>query len=152
MTLWRYDADRRDPLTRHRIPVTSMRPLYSYLLAFHKESPHRPSAVETEMMRHFIDEKKHRLFTGEEQRLMASCPFDTHPGITAVIVHKYRPDDWGYRLATWPTSVFTPSSPRSPRFDGPLSLAALLDRINCASARQAESWDAWKNDHPEVFE
>jgi hypothetical protein len=151
MTLWRYDALRRDPLTARRIPVTSMRPLHSYLLAVHKESRHRPTEREVKILIEFIEEKKQRVFTAEERRLMGSCPFDTHPGVTTVVVHKYAPDDWGYRLASWPTSVFTPTSPKTERTIGPWPLVELLDRINEGSERQFTSWTAWKNGHPEVF-
>lgn len=154
MTLWKYDADQRDPLARLRIPVTSMRPLYSYLAAFHKESVHRPTEKETAMLVSFIEERKQNQYTGAERGRMSALPFDLNPGINTIVFHKYATADWGYRRRGWQIgSSFTPPSPHvATRFLGPLTLEQVMDLIQQGTNGTPEqSWLDWKEAHPEVF-
>lgn len=153
MTMWKWDVDRKDPLVRLRIPVTSEHPVHSYIAVFDKDSPHRPTNREAYQLRSFIDQHMDHRFTTEEMEESLRNPFDVHVGVTPMIFHKYGVHDWGYRCRNWQTGTkFTPPSPRVPtRRMGPLSLVAVMDLIHGGDAAHADRWRQWKLDHPDVF-
>lgn len=152
MTRWKWDADQSDPLNEHRIPVTSDNPLYTYIACFHKDSPHRPTDLEIQQLRAFIDHHMDYWFTTLQREAVRNQPFDTELGRHTVIFHKYGTGDWGYRRKSWPLGRFTPPSPRvATRALGPMSLVEVMDLIHNVNAGQEGSWHQWKADHPEVF-
>lgn len=154
MTRWKFDTSPKDPLVALRIPVTSKWPVFPYLVAFHKGSPHRPTAQEALMLSSFAEMRKTYGFGTADQNAMDDEPFDYHKSVPTVIFHKYRHNDWGYRLSTWTTgSAFAPPSPKvATRTIGPMSLLQVMDMILMDQfAGIAGAWTAWKERHPEVF-
>ncbi len=152
MTRWKYDTDPHDPLAVVRVPVTSKWPVFPYLVALHKEG-HRPTAAETSMLVSFLDYRRQHFFNAEQRREMERDPFDTDPTSTTVIFHKYQRNDWGYRLSTWPGSMFAPPSPRvSTRSTGPLPLGQVMDLVWSSPLADADArWLAWKQVHSLTF-
>jgi hypothetical protein len=154
MTRWKFDTSPRDPLVALRIPVTSKWPVFPYLVAFHRDSPHRPTAREALMLSSFAEAVKAHRFTEDEQRGMDDEPFDYTHRCATVVFNKYQRDDWSYRLSTWKTgSAFAPPPPRvATRVVGPLTLVELTDLIwSTFPWTEPSQWDAWKQEHPGVF-
>jgi len=155
---WPFDADRDDPLTGLRIAVASSHPSWCFLVSFDRESEARPTDAEAAMLRSFLDEyKDHWYGDGSYRRQMEARPLDVDGGANGVIFHKWGPDDWGYRRRSYERGYLFSVVPPALRgrykdgIPGPLSLPALLDRINGWTDRPAPRWEAWKAAHPEVF-
>jgi hypothetical protein len=155
---WPFDADRDDPLTAHRIAVTSSHPGWFYLVAFDRESENRPTDAEVELLVSFLDEYNDHWYgdSGYRQR-MQRRPLDVDGGANGIVFHKWAAHDWGYRRRSstmgYLFSVVPPAL--RDRYDdgipGPLSLAALMDRIHPIGGEPMPRWVAWKAAHPDVF-
>ena len=151
MTLHRYDADLADPLAELRIPVTRWYPVHAYIAAFDRDSPHRPTSDEAAMLASFIEQYKTCWCPSALWTRMDGEPFDVDPVRNTVVLHKYAPDDWGYRYRSWSVPRFAPPSPRTVnRLLGPWSLIDVLDYIHGGVAT-AQVWADWKAAHPDVF-
>jgi hypothetical protein len=155
---WPFDADRDDPLTALRIAVTSSHPTWAYLVAFDRESEERPTDAEAALLASFLDEyKAHWYGDGPYRRRMQARPLDVDGGANGVIFHKWAADDWGYRRHSYERghlfSVVPPAlrGEYSDGIPGPLSLLALMDRINGWTDGPSPRWEAWKAAHPDVF-
>lgn len=156
---WPFDADREDPLTALRIPVTSFVPRWCYLASFDQESSCRPTDTETAVLASYIGYLRSQ-FTERYQRHMASRPLDVESGGNTTTFHKYGEGDWGYRKQTWRSGcLFFPGWPNwraenpDDRYSvGPFTLPVLLDHIEtCGGVIEAPWWQEWKAAHPEVF-
>lgn len=153
------DADRNDPLTAVRIAVTGTHPGWSYLVAFNRDSPERPTDAEAAMLASYLEEYKHRWYGDNWYRAkLAQRALDVDAGANGTIFRKYAPDDWGYRRRTWRQGpLFVPQSPRLREMYpgeaplGPLSLIQLMDYVHSHSEEVSPRWLKWKADHPEVF-
>lgn len=159
-TTWPYgtDADQHDPLTAHRIAVTSSHPMWRFLVAFDRESEARPTDAETAMLVSFLDEYKHHWYNPGFLSKLAEKPLDVDGGANGVIFHKWAGDDWGYRRQSYTIgNLWTVAWPSQRdgreygRLAGPLSLTELMDRINGHGDDPNPRWEAWKAAHPEVF-
>jgi hypothetical protein len=155
---WPFDADRDDPLTAHRLAVTSSHPGWRYLVAFDRESEERPTDAETAMLVSYLDEyKDHWYGDNRYRRQIERRPLDVDGGANGVIFHKWGADDWGYRRQSYERGyLFTvvPPAMRDRHTDGwggPLSLLALMDRIHTICDEPTPHWVEWKAAHPEVF-
>lgn len=151
---WPYDADRDDPLTALRIPVTSSHPGWCYLVAFDRESAARPTEAETAMLVSFRQEYIDRWYNDSYKVRLAERPFDIDGGANGVIFRKWGDGDWGYRRRTWTVGpLYVPQNPAFPdRVLGPLTLPRLLDHIHsCGDGEPKRPWLEWKAAHPEVF-
>lgn len=153
-TGWPYDADRDDPLTALRIPVTSSWPDWAYLVAFDRDSRVRPTDDEAAQLVSFCQEYIHRWYNDTWKARLAERPFDIDGGANGTIFRKYADGDWGYRKRTWTMGPrFLPESPSvAGRKLGPLTLAQVMDRIYEDSDHEPRpQWAQWKADHPDVF-
>lgn len=158
------DADREDPLTAHRIAVTSSHPTWAFLVAFDRESAARPTSQETELLVSFLDEYKNRWYQGSQgewyvQR-MAGRPLDVDGDANGVVFRKWGKDDWGIRRRSWVRgALYQPQSPQirescpedAPL--GPFSLVQLMDWEHSPGRDEPPTrrWLDWKAAHPEVF-
>lgn len=159
-TDWPYDADREDPLTALRIPVTSAYPGWKYTATFDRESEARPTEVEARQLASFIDEYRLYWFNERWQARLAERPFDIDSGTPTKIFHKWAEGDWSYRVVSWRSGpVWVPVFPRQrggpyddrPNWVGPLTLVQVMDRIHTVSDGPMQHWLDWKAAHPEVF-
>jgi hypothetical protein len=155
---WPFDAPQDDPLTAHRIPVTSSHPRWYYLVSFDGESAERPTEREMAMLVSFLDEyKDHWYGDNSYRRAMEQRPFDVDGGANGVVFHKWGTDDWGYRRHSYERGYLFSVVPPALRdlYDdgvrGPLSLLALMDRIHTMVDEPMPRWVAWKVAHPDVF-
>lgn len=158
-TDWPYDADRDDPLTALRIPVTSSHPDWCYLVAFDRDSAARPTDPEARMLASFRDDYIVYWYNDSYKARMAEHPFDIDSGANGVTFRKWGTDDWAYRRRTWiygPTYV--PHPPHLREYDpvdkplGPLSLERLMDHIHMRGGdKPSPRWLEWKANHPDVF-
>lgn len=154
---WPYDADRHDPLTQLRIPVTSAYPHWRYTATFDRESEVRPTDVEAQMLASFIEEYREYFFNETYKAKLSRRPFDTD-AVTRVF-HKWGDDDWSYRVVTWEYGPFWfPCSPhhRGGQYDdtkgfGPMSLIQVMDRIHTIGNEPMKHWVEWKATHLEIF-
>lgn len=154
------DADRDDPLTAHRIAVTSSHPRWYYLVAFDRESEARPTEQETAMLASYLEEYKERWYGQSAfRKQMERRRLDVDGGANGVVFHKWAEDDWGYRRQSyeygytfsvvWPRQRAT--APRG-ALAGPFSLLALMDRMHTfGGSEPSKPWTAWKAAHPDVF-
>lgn len=156
---WPFDADQHDPLTALRIAVTSSHPGWYYLVSFDSESPDRPTDTEAAMLASFLDEYKDHWYGDSSYRSrMERRPLDVDGGANGVIFHKWGPDDWGYRRHSYTRGHLFSVVPPALRgkyddgIPGPLSLAALMDRIHTIGDEPMPRWVAWKAARPEVFD
>lgn len=159
---WPYgtDADRDDPLTALRIPVTGTYPEWRYIATFDRESEARPTDAEAQMLASYIEEYKVYFFgaDGWYKRKLEEQPLDTD-AVTRIF-HKWGEGDWSYRVVTWQYGPFwAPVAPRLrggeydyPKATGPLSLEQVMDRAHTISDEPMPHWVQWKADHPEIFE
>ncbi len=109
-TDWPYDADRDDPLTALRIPVTSAWPHWRYTATFDRESQVRPTDQEARQLASFIEEYREYFFNETYKAKLSRRPFDTD-AVTRVF-HKWAENDWSYRVVTWEYGPFwVPVSP-----------------------------------------
>jgi hypothetical protein len=93
-TDWPYDADRDDPLTALRIPVTSFSPGFTYTACFDRESEARPTDEEARMIASFIEEYQEHFFgNGRWRKVQQAKPFDMDC-YTTTIFHKWAEGDW----------------------------------------------------------
>ncbi|MCW6003925.1 hypothetical protein K1W54_04915 [Micromonospora sp. CPCC 205371] len=156
------DADRDDPLTAHRVAVTSSHPGWSFLVSFDRQSEARPTDAETAMLASYLDEYKHHWYGDNRYRQrMEQRALDVDGGANGVILHKFGEGDWGYRRRSYRSGfLFTVVWPNlrgdSEYADhgwlGPLSLLELMDRIHTISDdKPMQRWIDWKSAHPEVF-
>jgi hypothetical protein len=150
---WPYDADRNDPLTDLRIPVTSSHPDWCYLVAFDRESAARPTDAEARMLASFREDYIAYWYNDSYKARMAERPFDMDGGANGVVFRKWATDDWGYRRRTWSVGpLYVPQSPAfADRALGPLSLAGLMDHIHSHGDKPSARWVQWKASHPDVF-
>jgi hypothetical protein len=155
---WPFDADQGDPLTAHRIAVTSSHPGWYYLVSFDRESEARPTDREVALLVSFLDEyKAHWYGDGSYRRAMERRPLDVDGGANGVIFHKWGTDDWGYRRHTYDRgylfSVIPPAlrGTYSDGIPGPAPLAALMDRIHTIVDEPMPRWVEWKAQRLEVF-
>lgn len=153
------DADRNDPLTAHRIAVTSSHPGWYYLVAFDGQSEARPTDAETAMLASYLDSyKDHWYGDSGFRRKMEERDLDVDGGANGVIFHKWAEDDWGYRRQSYTMGhLFSVTAPgnRGGRWDdgvpGPKSLLELLDFINTIVDEPLPRWVDWKAAHADVF-
>jgi hypothetical protein len=108
---WPFDADRDDPLTAHRIAVTSSLPGWFYLVAFDRESVDRPTDAEVALLVSFLNEyKDHWYGDNSYRRRMEARPLDVDGGANGIAFHKWGADDWGYRRRSYlPACLLDPS-------------------------------------------
>ncbi|MEV7805064.1 hypothetical protein AB0O28_19145 [Microbispora sp. NPDC088329] len=158
LTDWPYDADRDDPLTALRIPVTSAYPRWRYTVAFDRESEVRPTDMEAAQLASFIEEHREHWFNETYKAKLSERPFDTDT-VTRVF-HKWADNDWSYRVATWEHGPFwVPVFPclrgthldDRPNWKAPMTLVEVMDRIFTFSDGPMKRWLEWKAAHPEVF-
>lgn len=158
-TDWPFDADRDDPLTKLRIPVTSFAPGWRYIAAFDRESEARPTDIEAAQLASFIEQYKVYFFgaDGWYKRKLEEKPLDVDAVTT--VFHKWGPDDWSYRVVTWEYGPFwVPVAPRlrCGRLDygrlGALALVPVMDRVHHMHTEYpSKHWATWKASHPDVF-
>ncbi|MEW1847665.1 hypothetical protein AB0392_57735 [Nonomuraea angiospora] len=158
-TDWPYDADRDDPLTALRIPVTSAWPHWRYTACFDRESEVRPTDAEARMLASFIEEYREHWFNDRYKEQLSERPFDTDA--KTVIFHKWGDGDWSYRQDSWVYGPFwVPVAPGlrgtehddRPNWKGPMSLVQVMDRIHTIAADEPmQHWTDWKASHPDVF-
>lgn len=158
-TDWPYDADRDDPLTALRIPVTSAYPAWRYIATFDRESEARPTDAEAAMLASYIEQYKVYFFgaDGWYKRKLEERPFDCD-AVTRIF-HKWGDDDWSYRVETWDRGPFwVPVGPnsRGGKWDeaklGALTLEQVMDQDkHMHSEYPDKEWAQWKTDHPDVF-
>jgi hypothetical protein len=156
---WPYDADRDDPLTALRIPVTSAHPNWRYIAAFDRESEARPTDAEAARLASYIEEYKVHFFgaDGWYKRKLEEAPFDCD-AVTKVF-HKWGPNDWSYRVVTWqygPTWMPTAPRLRSGKHDDAklraMTLVQVMDRTHTiGDDKPMQYWQDWKNTHPDIF-
>ncbi|UQA91212.1 hypothetical protein [Streptomyces halobius] len=160
MTDWPFaeDADRDDPLTRLRIPVTGVHPRWRYVACFDRESEDRPTDAEAAMLASFIREYIEHWFNQGYQRRLAERALDVDSGCNTVIFHKWGPDDWSYRLDSWQYGPFwVPVAPRlrggQHDYRGPwkLSLVDVMDHKHTIGDEPLPRSAQWKAAHPDVF-
>jgi hypothetical protein len=148
---WPYDADRNDPLTCRRIPVTSSQPRIRYLLAFDRASPCRPDEAEELILACYVDYLAETRYQPGWHALARRQTFDVDTGQYPTLVHKYGPGEWGYRKSNWPSPDFTPT-PQVDTDYAPVTLVGVLDRAEVTWGDQpAPKWLAWKADHVSIF-
>jgi hypothetical protein len=151
---WQFDADRSDPLTARRIPVTSNEPMWGYFVAFDKASPRRPAEADVRAIQSFIAETRRDWEMLMREAGIAHHPFDWFPGYNTVVLHKYAARDWGYRTRLRSgRSLYPPPPERRTRAHRPKTLVEVMDlvRTNPHTGRVSEEWVLWKMRHPEVF-
>lgn len=158
-TDWPFDADRDDPLTKLRIPVTSFSPGWRYIAAFDRESEARPTDREALQLASFIEQYKvyHFGADGWYKRKLEERPLDVD-AVTRVF-HKWAQDDWSYRVVTWEYGPFwVPVAPklRGGRYDDvklpALPLVQVMDQVHHMHTKYpSKDWAAWKAAHPDVF-
>jgi hypothetical protein len=156
-TDWPFDANQHDPLAALRIPVVSNPwPGWKYevaLLINDEDSLYapalRPDEAEVRQIVAYLGYRMEWYREGWRQK-MRRRPLDVDSGTNTVILCKRAEGDWEYRRASWDHGPLMVGAP-----DGtPLSLEALLDRINDFSGRGDQPnprWTAWKAAHPEAF-
>lgn len=152
-TDWPYDALQNDPLAALRIPVIrTPYPDWKYEVCLVIDGEDglyapalRPDEAETRMIAAYIDYRR-EYYDPRWQAKMLQRPLDIDSGTNTVILQKRAEGDWCYRRMSF--EIGPPMfPPRGDRRNGPLNLAALLDKINEHSAR----WGKFKAAHPEVF-
>lgn len=148
------DADRDDPLTALRIPVTGAYPSFVYLAAFDRGSEERPSDAEAAVISSWIDLQR-EWFNETWQAKLLERPLDVEGGHNTVIFHKWGEGDWGYRRRTHrygPT--FWPGRPgfREGVERAPYALVDLMDHMQGRhTGFLSQKWIEWKAARPEVF-
>ncbi|MFE1767237.1 hypothetical protein ACFW81_23840 [Streptomyces angustmyceticus] len=160
-TAWPFgaDADRDDPLTALRIPVTGTHPQWRYIATFDRDSEARPTDAEAAMLASFIDEYKTHWFNEHYQQKLAERTLDVDGGCNTTIFHKWGDGDWSYRRGSWQYGPFwVPVSPRLRNGDldhkslPPHTLAQTMDRIRTiADDKPMKRWIDWKAARTEVF-
>ncbi|GAA0501173.1 hypothetical protein [Streptomyces olivaceiscleroticus] len=153
------DADRDDPLTTLRIPVTSTHPEWRYIATFDRESEARPTDAEAKMLASYIEHYKVYFFGADSwyKRKLEQRALDVD-AVTRIF-HKWGENDWSYRIDTWQYGPFwVPMAPRSRggQYDtvklGPLSLVQVMDRDKHMHTEYPnKAWAEWKAAHPDVF-
>lgn len=145
------DADRDDPLTALRIPVTNTYCRWVYLAGFDRESEARPTDAEALVLASFVDYQRD-WFNETWQARMLAQPLDVEGGHNTTIFHKWAAGDWGYSKRTWTMGPHIWPGPPSYRTVGPLALVGLMDHIyDWGDGGISPRWLAWKAAHPEVF-
>lgn len=154
------DADRGDQLTQFRIAVTSSHPMWRYLVAFDRESEVRPTVREVQLLQSFLAEYIDHWYNDRFKAILAERLLDVDGGANGIVFHKYGEDDWGYRRQSYERGwIFTVLPPwardreeyAKHEWPGPLSLAALMDRIHTLVDEQSRHWVQWKAAHPDLF-
>jgi hypothetical protein len=158
-TDWPYDADRDDPLTALRIPVTSFSPGWLYTACFDRESEARPTDLEAQMIASFIEEyQEHWFGNGSWRKKQQAQAFDMDC-YTTTVFHKWAEDDWSYRCVTWRSGpLWVPVFPRQrggqhdhkglPAH----TLVQVMDRVHTiGGGGPTRRWAEWKAARPEVF-
>jgi hypothetical protein len=153
------DADRDDPLTALRIPVTSACPGWRYVACFDRESEQRPTDLEAQQLASFIEEYVTYWFNDRYIAKLRERPLDVDSGCPIWIFHKWGEGDWSYRVDTWVYGPFwSPVAPRlrhdpsyASRLTGPRTLVEVMDRIRTIADEPVPRWTEWKAAHPEVF-
>jgi hypothetical protein len=156
---WPFDADRDDPLTLHRIAVTSSHPGWAYLVAFHRDSEARPTDAETAMLVSYLDAYKSHWYNASYRARLERRPLDVDGGANGVVFHKWGVDDWGFRRQSFDRgytfSIVWPSQRASKepgKYVGPYSLVELMDLMQTfGDDKPIQHWLDWKAAHPEVF-
>lgn len=158
-TDWPYDADRDDPLTALRIPVTSFAPGFTYTACFDRESEVRPTDAEAAMIASFIEEYQQYWFgDGRWRKIQQAKPFDMDC-YTTTIFHKWADDDWSYRIDTWRSGpLWIPVFPRQRGGEHDaaklptMTLVQVMDRAHAhGPGEPPKRWQEWKVAHPKVF-
>lgn len=158
-TAWPYDADRDDPLTALRIPVTSAYPGHTYTACFDRESEQRPTEAEASQIASFIEEYQERWFgDGSWRKKQQAKAFDMDC-YTTTVFHKWAAGDWSYRCVTWRDGpLWIPVFPRmrGGEYDdaklGPLTLVQVMDRVHHIGTKYPDrAWLDWKAARPDVF-
>jgi hypothetical protein len=153
------DADRDDPLTALRVPVTGTFPGWKYVACFDRESEVRPTDGEARMLASFIQEYLHQWFNERYIAKLAERALDVDSCNNTVIFHKWAEDDWSYRLWSWQYGPFwVPVAPRLrggeydyPKCAGPLSLLQVMDRKHTIGDEPLSHWSEWKAAHADIF-
>ncbi|MFI5649923.1 hypothetical protein ACIA71_01720 [Streptomyces anulatus] len=153
-TAWPYDADRDDPLTQLRIPVTGAHPDWRYTACFDRDSQARPNGLEARQLASYITEYREYFFNETYKAKLSKRPFDCDA--KTVIFHKWADGDWSYRRDSWQYGPFwVPVAPRlrGGEYDyknatGPMTLEHVMDKAHDVYPKR---WTDWKADHPDVF-
>lgn len=151
---WPYDADRDDPLTQLRIPVTSAYPEWRYTACFDRDSEQRPTEQEAAQLASYIEEYREYFFNDWYKAKLSERPFDCDA--KTVIFHKWGDGDWSFRRDSWQYGPFwVPVAPRLrggehdyEKATGPMTLEQVMDY---AHDIYPDRWLKWKAAHPEVF-
>ncbi|MFE9461650.1 hypothetical protein [Streptomyces californicus] len=151
------DADRDDPLTELRIPVTGTHPMWRYIATFDRDSEARPTDLEARQLASYIEAYKERWFNERYKAKLMERALDVD-AVTRIF-HKWGEGDWSYRVDTWQYGPYwVPAAPRlrGGQYDdakvGPLSLVQVMDRDHSMHTKYpSKDWAAWKAEHPEVF-
>ncbi len=153
------DADRDDPLTKLRIPVTGFNPGWRYIATFDRESEVRPTNLESRQLASYIEQYKVYFFgaDGWYKRKLEERPLDVD-AVTRIF-HKWAEGDWSYRVVTWEYGPFwVPAQPhmRGGEWDqtglGVHGLVGVMDRDHHMHSKYPNAhWAAWKASHPDVF-
>lgn len=159
-TGWPYDADRDDPLTKLRIPVTSEYPRFTYTACFDRESEARPTDAEARMIASFIEEYQSYFFGESAWRKKQQAKAFDMDCYTTTIFHKWGDGDWSFRVSTWrygPAWVPVFPGHRGGPYDyepfpGPKTLLEVMDRAHANGPGDVpKRWLEWKSAHPDVF-
>jgi hypothetical protein len=151
------DADRDDPLTALRIPVTGTHPEWRYIATFDRDSEARPTDTEARMLASYIQQYKDYYFNDWYKAKLLERPLDVD-AVTRIF-HKWGADDWSYRVVTWDHGPFwVPVAPQLrggewdyPKVTGPLTLEQVMDRAHTIVDEPMQHWLDWKAAHPDVF-
>jgi hypothetical protein len=151
---WPYpDADRNDPLTALRIPVTGAWPGRGYLAAYGGQAERflkwpRPDEAEIGMLASYIDYQRSKYPPHVQARMLAQL-LDTCD-LSALVFVKRGEGDWAYRRAHWTETIWSP--PPENCGGTRLSLLALFDHVETSNgATAAPNWQRWKAAHSDTF-
>ena len=153
---WPFDAYQDDPLTALRIPVIGTPfPGWRYEVALvcpNSEAGQdlypalRPDDAEAAMVAAYI-EYRMEYYNRAWRAKMRKRPLDVDSGTNTIVLWKRGDGDWCYRRDSWQSSPLVVPS----RYEEPIGLEALLDRINDYGGEPNSQWQEFKADHPEAF-
>ena len=155
--LWPYDADRRDPLVKLRIPVIATPyPDWNYEVCVVISRPGEPDADlwgpalrpddrETAQIAALLGYRMEYYNSGWKAK-MRKRPLDIDGSTNTLVLQKYAEGDWRYRRMSFDHGMW-PFYNMEQRF----TLEALLDRIYTHGDHPYQPWLDWKSAHPEAF-
>lgn len=141
-------------VTEKLVPVTDDIPAILYIASLTKSSV-EVTPKEADMLRSYIEYKCETFYGLSFDRFvarwsMSGKPFAAIAGHNTVTFLKRSATDWAYRRVSWRNGPWF--FPQPATGDGkPLTLSALLDRIETFAGEPTEKWTRWKAEHPRVF-